>query len=234
MGRIGMSEEINQQRRGFFGTAAMAVAPSQLGMIGPVRAKRVETKMPAIKPGTNSPFGPLTMGMIGYAKAGRGMARVFRLLTAAVGMLTIVSVSAESADDLKPPASFRHWFFVNTMVIDKESPLFAAMGGMHNVYINSTGEAALKKGGPYPDKTVFLIDLHEFTISDGSYVEGPRKLTAVMLKDKKEYASTGGWGWQAWAGGDPTKPLVTDATKQCFECHQARKDQDYVYSTYIP
>jgi hypothetical protein len=25
MGRIGMSEEINQQRRGFFGTAAMAV-----------------------------------------------------------------------------------------------------------------------------------------------------------------------------------------------------------------
>jgi len=59
MGRIGMSEEINQQRRGFFGTAAMAVAPSQLGMIGPVRAKRVETKMPAIKPGTNSSFGPL-------------------------------------------------------------------------------------------------------------------------------------------------------------------------------
>jgi hypothetical protein len=29
MGRIGMSEEINQQRRGFFGTAAMAVAATQ-------------------------------------------------------------------------------------------------------------------------------------------------------------------------------------------------------------
>jgi hypothetical protein len=55
-----------------------------------------------------------------------------------------------------------------------------------------------------------------------------------MLKDKKKYASTGGWGWQAWAGGDPAKPIVTDATKQCFECHQARKDHDYVYSTYIP
>jgi hypothetical protein len=27
---------------------------------------------------------------------------------------------------------------------------------------------------------------------------------------------------------------VTDATKQCFECHQPKKDQDYVYSTYIP
>ena len=109
------------------------------------------------------------------------------------------------------------------MVIDKGSPLFEAMGGMHNVYINSTGETALKKGEPYPDKTVFLVDLHGFTISDGSYVEGPRKATAIMLKDNKKYASTGGWGFQAWAGGDPTKPLVTDPTKQCFECHSRRR-----------
>jgi hypothetical protein len=154
------------------------------------------------------------------------------LFVVVVGVIT--AIAAESADDLKLPASFRHWYHVNTMVIDKGSPLFEAMGGMHNVYINSTGETALKKGEPYPDKTVLLVDLHEFVTSDGSYVEGPRKATAVMLKDKKKYASTGGWGWQAWAGGDPTKPLVTDATKQCFECHQARKDQHYVYSTYIP
>ena len=154
------------------------------------------------------------------------------LFGAVVGVIT--AVAAESADGLKLPVSFRHWYHVNTMVIDKGSPLFEAMGGMHNVYINSTGEPALKKGEPYPDKTVFLVDLHDFTISDGSYVEGSRKATAIMLKDKNKYVSTGGWGFQAWAGGDPTKPLVTDPTKQCFECHQAKKDQDYVYSTYIP
>jgi hypothetical protein len=154
------------------------------------------------------------------------------LFVAVVGVIT--AIAAESADDLKLPASFRHWYHVNTMVIDKGSPLFEAMGGMHNVYINSTGETALKQGEPYPDKTAFLIDLHEFIISDGSYVEGPRKATAIMLKDKKKYAATEGWGFQAWAGGDPTKPLVTNPTKQCFECHQAKKDQDNVYSTYIP
>jgi hypothetical protein len=153
------------------------------------------------------------------------------LLSAAVAGF-ITTVAAESADNLKLPASYRNWYHVNTMVIDKGSPFFEAMGGMHN--INSTGETALKKGEPYPDKTVFLVDLHEFTISDGSYVEGPCKVTAIMRKDKKKYASTGGWGFQAWAGGDPTKPLVTDPTKQCFECHQPKKDQDYVYSTYIP
>ena len=67
---------------------------------------------------------------------------------------------------------------------------------MHNIYINSAGEAALKKGGPYPNKTMFVTDLHEFTVSDGSYVEGARKALAVMLKDSKKYASTGGWGFQ--------------------------------------
>jgi hypothetical protein len=55
-----------------------------------------------------------------------------------------------------------------------------------------------------------------------------------MLKDAKKYSSTGGWGFQAFEGGDPKKPLVTDAAKQCFACHQPKKEQDYVYSTYIP
>jgi Cytochrome P460 len=118
------------------------------------------------------------------------------------------------------------------MVIDKGSPLFEAMGGMHNAYINSTGETAPRKANYIGTRP--CCDLHQFTISDGSYVEGPRKATAIMLKDKTKYASTGGWGFQAWAGGDPTKPLVTDPTKQCFQCHQPKKDQDYVYSTYIP
>jgi len=85
MGRIGMSEEINQQRRGFFGTAAMAVAAIQLGMIGPARAQRVAAKMPAIKPGTNSSFGALKQinaGIlnVGYAEAGPANGLVVVLL----------------------------------------------------------------------------------------------------------------------------------------------------------
>ena len=81
---------------------------------------------------------------------------------------------------------------------------------------------------------MFVTDLHDFTVSDGSYVQGPRKGIAVMVKDSKKYASTGGWGFQFWEGGDPKKPQVTDAAKQCFACHQPKKNQDYVYSTYIP
>jgi hypothetical protein len=67
------------------------------------------------------------------------------LLSAAL-LVAISLFAAESADDLKPPASYRNWYHVNTMIVDKASPLFDALGGMHNVYINSVGEAALKKG----------------------------------------------------------------------------------------
>lgn len=149
-------------------------------------------------------------------------------------LLALSAFAAQSADDIKIPVGYRNWFHVNTMIVDKASPLFEALGGMHNVHVNSTGEAALKKGGAYPDRTIFVTDLHDFAISDGSYVEGPLKGVAVMVKDQKKYASTGGWGFQFFAGGDPKKPMVTDPVKQCFECHQPKKDQGYVYSTYIP
>jgi len=163
------------------------------------------------------------------------MKRGAKLAFLFVGFLGVISpFAAESADDVKAPANYRKWFHVNSMYVDKTSPLFDVLGGMHSVYINSTGESALKKAGPYPDNTILLDDLYDVTLSDGSYVEGPRKALAIMVKDKKKYASTGGWAFQAWAGGDPKKPLVTDPVKQCFECHQARKDQDYVYSTYLP
>jgi hypothetical protein len=80
---------------------------------------------------------------------------------------------------------------------------------------------------------MFVTDLRDFTVSDGSYVEGARKGIAVMVKDAKKYASTGGWGFQFFAEGDPKRPVVTDAAKQCYACHEPQKGKDYVYSTYI-
>jgi Cytochrome P460 len=157
-----------------------------------------------------------------------------RLITTTLALVAVTTIAAESADDLKLPTGYRTWFHVNTMVIDKASPLFEALGGMHNVYANARAADALKKGGSYPNGSQFVTDLHDFTITEGSYVEGARKGVATMLKDSKKYASTGGWGFQFWAEGDAKKPQVTDAAKQCFACHEPKKAQDYVYSTYIP
>jgi pimeloyl-ACP methyl ester carboxylesterase len=85
MDTIKIVDKINQDRRRFFGTAAMAVAATQLGMIGPGAAQRVEAKMPAIKPGTNTSLGPLKQinaGVlnVGYAEAGPANGPVVVLL----------------------------------------------------------------------------------------------------------------------------------------------------------
>jgi pimeloyl-ACP methyl ester carboxylesterase len=75
VGHIAMFEEIDQQRRGFFGTAAMAFAAAQLGMIGSVNAETRLAQVRAVKPGTNTSFGPLKRVIAGvlsiaYAEAG--------------------------------------------------------------------------------------------------------------------------------------------------------------------
>jgi pimeloyl-ACP methyl ester carboxylesterase len=69
-----MSDHINHDRRRFFGAAAMTIAASQFGMIGSVNAQSAKDAA-AIKPGTNTSFGPLKQvdaGMlnVGHAEAG--------------------------------------------------------------------------------------------------------------------------------------------------------------------
>ena len=72
------SEAIDHQRRRFFGAAAMTVATAQLGVLRAAEAQSSEVKpmrLPAIKPGTHTSFGPLKQieaGVlnVGYAEAG--------------------------------------------------------------------------------------------------------------------------------------------------------------------
>src|SRR5271168_463856 len=78
MDTIETSEQINHNRRRFFGAAAMTVATAQLGMLGSADAqssKVTPADTPVIKPGTNTSFGPLKQidaGLlnVGYAEAG--------------------------------------------------------------------------------------------------------------------------------------------------------------------
>jgi pimeloyl-ACP methyl ester carboxylesterase len=69
-----MNEIVDQDRRRFFGTAAIAFAATQFGMIGTAAAQR-EAQIPPVKPKTNTSFGPLKQidaGVlnVGYAEAG--------------------------------------------------------------------------------------------------------------------------------------------------------------------
>jgi pimeloyl-ACP methyl ester carboxylesterase len=78
MDQIKNPEEINPQRRRFFGTAAMTLAAAQFVISGSAEAQPSKAKTAgahAVKPGTNTSFGPLKQidaGVlnVGYAEAG--------------------------------------------------------------------------------------------------------------------------------------------------------------------
>ena len=71
-------EDIDRDRRRFFGTTATTIAAAQLGMIGTTNAQSTNgapARLPAIRPGANTSFAPLKevdagVLRIGYAEAG--------------------------------------------------------------------------------------------------------------------------------------------------------------------
>jgi hypothetical protein len=151
---------------------------------------------------------------------------------AAVGTL----FAAQTGDALKIQADFKHWYLVHSTLITKDDNKLGLIAGVHLIYVNAAGLDRLKRGGatPYPDGTMFSDDVRDYSAVDGVYVQGAtRKAITLMVKDSKKYASTGGWGFQAWAGGDPTKPIATDSVKQCFNCHVPQKAQDFTFSKYL-
>ena len=54
-----IADDIDRDRRRFLGAAAMTAAAAQLGVLAAANAQPAKTKLPAVKPGTHTSFGPL-------------------------------------------------------------------------------------------------------------------------------------------------------------------------------
>ena len=144
-------------------------------------------------------------------------------------------VPAGASGGVALPVDFHDGYLANSMLVTKEPNNTGLKPGMHLIYVNRVGLDRFKQGGSmkYPDGTVLVDDVREFSLDDGVYHQGGHEFITVMVRDSKAYASTGGWGFQAWLGGDATKPIVTDSVKQCFTCHVSQNANDYVFSKYL-
>lgn len=164
------------------------------------------------------------------------MTRVLPLLlaVAALSLVAAAPPNPEAAATPLPasyPEGYRSWTHVKSMAITSpEHPLFGAFGGLHHVYVNDTGLAALREGRTFPDGSVLAFDLLAAESKDGTLQEGPRKLVGIMVKDSARHSATGGWAWEGFAGDSRDKRLVTDAKTQCFACHESQAATDYVFS----
>jgi len=151
-------------------------------------------------------------------------------------ILTVLSslalvLPAIAADPVVPyPAGYRNWHHVKSMVIDKGHPLHESFGGIHHLYANPKAMVGYKSG-KCPDGAIIVFDLLEAKSADNTMTEGTRKVVGVMHKNAKKYATTGGWGFEGFGGGDRKNRVVRDnAASACFACHAPQKDNDYVFS----
>jgi hypothetical protein len=154
---------------------------------------------------------------------------IFVAVLAAVG-----SVLAAEGTAVPYPHGYRAWQHVKSMVIGPGHALHASFGGIHHLYANAKALEGYRTGA-FPDGAVIAFDLLAVSDVDHAIVEGERKVLGVMHKDAAKFASTGGWGFEGYAGGDPLRPVVgANAASACFACHLARKDHDYVFSALRP
>ena len=76
-----------------------------------------------------------------------------------------------------------------------------------------------------------FFDLLNSNDSDHAFTEGARKLIGVMHKDHTKFSSTGGWGFEGFAGNSHTNRLVKDGGQSCYGCHTQRIEYDFVFTT---
>lgn len=142
---------------------------------------------------------------------------------------TTVSLSGGGPLEVPYPAGYRDWHHVKSMVIQPSHPLENPFEGIHHVYANDLAVQGLKQGD-YPDGAVLVFDLLQYEEADHALTEGPRKLVGVMVRDQDRYASTGGWGYEGFAGDSHTERLTDDGGKSCYGCHSPQSADQYVFS----
>jgi hypothetical protein len=156
----------------------------------------------------------------------------FALATVAGSLVIAVSLLAAEDARVPYPEGYRDWQHVKSMVIEQGHPLYQSFGGIHHLYAND-GAMQGYRDGKFPDGAVIVFDLLEAVAADNAITEGKRKVVGVMHKDAKKFASTGGWGFEGFAGDSKTERAVgNNAATACFACHTSKKDSDFVFSRY--
>ena len=137
------------------------------------------------------------------------------------------------------PAGYRDWRLVSVAREEGSLDDIRAVLG-NDPAIKAYREA--KPPYPFPEGTIIARLAWSYDSSEEnnrtfgrrqSFVAGhPKNGVQFMVKDSTKFASTGGWGYSQFDGG---KPLTDQAALQsCFDCHQACKDRDFVFTRYAP
>lgn len=154
------------------------------------------------------------------------------LLALAAGWVVSGIASTGPTTRIAYPEGYRDWTHVKSSLMNTQHPSFASMGGFHHIYANARAMTGYRTGR-FPDGAVIVFDWLQMTERDGMYIEGSRRQIDVMVRDSTRFDTTGGWGFERFAG-DSAEIAAMPPRYQCFACHDSVKKDSLVLSTYRP
>lgn len=138
------------------------------------------------------------------------------------------------------PRDFYTWTFVGSSIglsYSKNSDPYGP-GMFHNVYTQPEAYREFLKTGKFPEKTIFIIDLHdskqEVSIAKHGYTEGESTGMDVSVKDRQHFPE--GWAYFTFdfENGKLAEKAKAHAKDECFSCHSAHAASDNVFTQYYP
>lgn len=140
-----------------------------------------------------------------------------------------LALAEQDTTQIPFPEGYRTWFHHHSTV-NRTGHQPEGNVGIQHVYANPAAVEGLKTG-QFADGATFVVDRFKYNEADNeSLMQGDRKVVAVMVRDAQRYAETGGWGFQAFKGGDPSQKVVKDGGKACFTCHIPHADNNFLFT----
>jgi hypothetical protein len=134
---------------------------------------------------------------------------------------------ADSSGAVPFPVDYRKWSVTRSFVAGPESQA----AGFHHYYANDKALEGFTSG-KFPDGSTIVDERLEAEPRGGGSFEGKRISVAVMMKDSRRYAETGGWGFDSTVGDSQTLGASIERRAACHSCHAKQKDRDFVFSTF--
>ncbi|MGH9855905.1 MAG: cytochrome P460 family protein [Blastocatellia bacterium] len=142
----------------------------------------------------------------------------------------IYSPAPDKGYQVEYPQGYRNWTHVISSLIGPQSPFYEQSGGFHNFYANEKAMEGYRTG-KFPDGSVIVDERNKAPEQYGVTRVGDRIGVAVMVKDSRRYAETGGWGYEVFRGENQPGILNSQVRATCYTCHAKQKERDFVFTT---
>ncbi len=125
------------------------------------------------------------------------------------------------------PQDYKNWTHgTSKIILDKESPLY----GFQQVFVNNVALDAYKRGSGYPDGSMLVLGFYE-AIEEGDEIKQGNILWYAVMKKDSRAEKTSGWIFDGF-DGKTYQSTIDDPVTGCYNCHIAKKDREYVFTSF--